>query len=55
MKQYLFDQFTAIRLHTGLAYSHDGKQIALSQITLTDSGQENLLCNEDAEAIEKDN
>jgi dipeptidyl aminopeptidase/acylaminoacyl peptidase len=39
MKQYLFDQFTAIRLHTGLAYSHDGKQIAFIANT---SGQHNL-------------
>ena len=39
MKQYLFDQFTAVRLHSGAAYSHDGKRIAYIANT---SGQFNL-------------
>jgi len=39
MKQYLFEQFTAVRLHTGAAYSHDGKQVAFIANT---SGQFNI-------------
>lgn len=39
MKQYQFEQFTAVRLHTAATYSHDGKQIAFIANT---SGQFNI-------------
>lgn len=39
MKQYQFEQFTAVRLHTSAAYSHDGEQIAFIANT---SGQFNI-------------
>ena len=39
MKQYLFEQFTAVRIHTSASYSHDGKHIAYIANT---SGQFNI-------------
>ena len=39
MKQYQFEQFTAIRIHTSATYSHDGQQIAFIANT---SGQFNI-------------
>ncbi|MGB7341381.1 MAG: S9 family peptidase [Phototrophicaceae bacterium] len=39
MAHYEFDQFTAVRLHTSAAYSHDGKQVAFIANT---TGQFNI-------------